>query len=60
MNSSGDLYDPAALPSRKEHPIRSGWESVWAPEPVWTLWKGGHLCFCQESNPNSLIVQAVT
>jgi hypothetical protein len=35
MEVSGQLHSPAAIPSRKEHPVRIAQETGWAPEPVW-------------------------
>ena len=29
------LYSSGEIPSR----LSIGWENVWAPEPVWTVWK---------------------
>jgi hypothetical protein len=39
------------LPPAKEPPILIGREAGWAPEPVWTLWRGETSCHCRESNP---------
>jgi hypothetical protein len=36
---SGHLDAPAALPKWKSHTVPIGQEAVWAPEPVWTLWR---------------------
>jgi hypothetical protein len=35
MEKSGQLYDPAALPPEKEHPVSIGYEAWWVPVPVW-------------------------
>jgi hypothetical protein len=39
MEESGQLHNPAALPSRKEPPVSIGEEAGCAPESVWTLWR---------------------
>jgi len=28
-----------ALPPGKEHPVPTGEEAGWAPEPIWTWWR---------------------
>jgi hypothetical protein len=43
MEVSGQFHTPAALPPEKQHPLPTGQEAGWAPEPVWTLWKGEKL-----------------
>jgi hypothetical protein len=35
---SGQFHAPAALYPGKERLVPSGWETGWAPEPVWTRW----------------------
>jgi hypothetical protein len=40
MEVSGHLHAPVPLPSAKEPPVPIGYEAVWLPEPVWTLWTG--------------------
>jgi hypothetical protein len=51
MEGSGQLQAPAALPSRKEHPVFIAYEAGWAPtaslETARTI-----SCFCRESNPD--------
>jgi hypothetical protein len=47
LQMSGQLHSPAALPHPRKSP---GYESDWAPEPVWTLRKlnsrvGNATCF---------------
>jgi hypothetical protein len=37
---SGQLHGPAALPPQKEPPLLTGEEAGWAPELVWTRWRG--------------------
>ena len=39
MNVSGQYHDPVALPQGK-NPGPMEKEAGWAPEPIWTLWKG--------------------
>jgi hypothetical protein len=39
MKVSGQPQASAILPPRKEPPVPTGQEAVWAPEPVWTLWR---------------------
>jgi len=34
MDVSGQLHAPAAL-----HPVTTGQEARWVPEPVWTWWR---------------------
>jgi hypothetical protein len=41
---SGQLHAPAALPLGKELSATIGQEAAWAPEPVWTLWRGEKSC----------------
>jgi hypothetical protein len=36
MDVSDQLHASAALPPGEEHPVPIGYESGWAPEPVWT------------------------
>jgi hypothetical protein len=50
------LYVPAALPLGKE-PTLPIWEQTgWAPEPVWTTWRGE---FYRDSNSDSSAVHPV-
>jgi hypothetical protein len=39
MELSGQLHAPAAIHPGKYPMVLNGWEAVWAPETVWTLWK---------------------
>jgi hypothetical protein len=38
LDVSRQLHARAALPSEKKQPVAIGYETGWAPEPVWTLW----------------------
>jgi hypothetical protein len=59
MEVNGQLHAPAALPPVKRAPIPVLQEAGLAPEPVWMLWRREKsLCFWQESNPVSSVVQA--
>jgi hypothetical protein len=40
LEVSGQLHGPAALPLGKELPVPIVWKAGWAPEPVWTTWRG--------------------
>jgi hypothetical protein len=44
MEGSGQLHAPAALSPGKELPVPIGYETGWAPEPIWTR------CSCRELN----------
>jgi hypothetical protein len=44
MEMGGQLHTPTALPQGKEPPVSIGYEAVWAPELVWTLWKREKSC----------------
>jgi hypothetical protein len=37
---SCQLHAPVALPLRKEPPVPIEQEAGWAPEAVWTTWRG--------------------
>jgi len=39
MKVSGQLHAPTALVPGKQPSIPSGYEAVWAAEPVWTWWQ---------------------
>jgi hypothetical protein len=39
----GHIHAPSALPKAKEHPASIEQEAGWAPEPVWTMWRGENL-----------------
>jgi len=60
MEVSGWLHTPAALPPGEEFPVRVGWESGWAPEPVWTRGGGTHHCPRREFNPGRSALSLVT
>jgi len=50
MEVNGQLHSPAALLAERT-PVHIGWESGWAPEPVWTRWRRKeNSCPCQEYN----------
>jgi hypothetical protein len=36
----GQLHGPSALSPRKELSVPIDWNAGWAPEPVWTTWRG--------------------
>jgi hypothetical protein len=38
MELGGHLHAQVALPTGKELPVPIGYETGWAPEPIWTLW----------------------
>jgi hypothetical protein len=40
-------------------PVPIGQEARWAPEPVWTPWRGENFCPHRDSNSDPWIVQPV-
>jgi hypothetical protein len=51
MDMNDQLHAPTALSQGKFPPVLNGWETGWAPEPVWTPWWREKFCICQELNP---------
>jgi len=50
MQMSGQLHVPAALSPGKYLMVPTGWEVEWAPETVWTRWRGEkNPCLFRES-----------
>jgi hypothetical protein len=43
MEMSGQFHAVVALHPEKEIQIAIEWEAGWAPESVWTLWRGENL-----------------
>jgi hypothetical protein len=49
-----------ALPPGKGHPVPTGQEAGWAPEPVWTQRsEEKSSCLCLESNLDRSVIQSV-
>jgi hypothetical protein len=40
----GQTHSLATLPLDKEPPVAIGYEAGWAPETVWTTWRGEKPC----------------
>jgi hypothetical protein len=55
MEVNGQLHFPAALPPGKLLPVHIEYEALWAPKPVWTLWKKKREDPCIFRDSNSAI-----
>jgi hypothetical protein len=56
MDATGGQFNSlAAFPPAQEPSVSTEWEAVWAPEPVWTLWRTENFCPCLESNQDSYV-----
>jgi hypothetical protein len=45
MEVSDQLHAPGLLPPEKDHPVPTGQEAEWVPEPIWTLQDRENLAF---------------
>jgi hypothetical protein len=51
MEVSGQPHASAVLPPRKEVPVPIGYDTIWAPEPVWMLWSRENLSTAGNRTP---------
>jgi hypothetical protein len=56
---SGQLNATAALPLGKEPLVPNVVEVVWAPEPVWTIWKSENSWPYRNLNPDPLVAKPI-
>jgi hypothetical protein len=59
METSAQLYTPAALPPRKEPPVPTGWGAGRVPNPVLTYWRKEKIAFFAPAGNRTLAVQPV-